>query len=192
MPSIEEVEETLLEIVAVLDTERIPYAVMGGLAVRVYTIPRATQDVDVTIDIPSDRLEYLRDRLYDAGCTIPPVYDSGWLGRVAGMPLFKVARHVESGYIDIDIFVAESYFQDSILTRRVQVEMSGKLIWLVSPEDLVLLKIIADRPRDRIDVQDLFFALGDLDDAYLDHWAEKLAVTDKLAAARQEFRGENP
>lgn len=191
MPSIEEVEETLFEIVSVLDAERIPYAVMGGLAVRVYTIPRATQDVDVTIDIPTDRLEYLRDRLYDAGYSIPPVYDSGWLDRVAGMPLFKVARHVESGDIDVDIFVAESYFQDSILTRRVQLEMDGKLVWLVSPEDLVLLKIAADRPRDRIDVQDLFFALGDLDDAYLDHWADKLAVADKLAAARQEFRGES-
>lgn len=187
MPSIEEVEETLFEIVAVLDAERITYAVMGGLAVRVYTIPRATQDVDVTIDIAMDRLEYLRDRLYDAGCSIPHAYDSGWLDRVAGMPLFKVARHVESGDVDIDIFVAESYFQDSILTRRVQVEMSGKPVWLVSPEDLVLLKITADRPRDRIDVQDLFFALGDLDDAYLDQWADKLGIADKLAAARREF-----
>ena len=192
MPSIEEVEETLFEIVSVLDAERIPYAVMGGLAVRVYTSPRATQDVDVTIDVSSDRLERLRDRLYDAGCTIPPVYDSGWLDRVAGMPLFKVARRVESGDIDVDIFVAESYFQDSLLSRRIQLEMSGKQVWLASPEDLVLLKVIADRPRDRIDVQDLFFALGELDDAYLDLWAEKLGVADKLAAARKEFRGESP
>jgi hypothetical protein len=36
------------------------------------------------------------------------------------------------------------------------------------------------------------FALGELDDAYLDHWAEKLGITDKLAATREEFRGEAP
>jgi hypothetical protein len=35
MPSIEEVEETLSEIVSVRDAEHIPYAVMGGLAVPV-------------------------------------------------------------------------------------------------------------------------------------------------------------
>ena len=189
MPTTEEVEQTLFEILAVLEGERIPYAVMGGLAVRVWSIPRATQDVDVTIDVATNRLENLRDKLYESGCEIPPVYDSGWLDRVAEMPLFKVKRRVGSGDIDIDIFVAESDFQDVILTRRVKTELSGRPVWLVSPEDLVLLKLAADRPRDRIDVQDLFFALGEVDDAYLDLWAEKLGVAEKLRSAREEFKG---
>ncbi|MGL4513051.1 MAG: nucleotidyl transferase AbiEii/AbiGii toxin family protein [Lacipirellulaceae bacterium] len=188
MPTIEEVEESLLAIVALLDRERIRYAVMGGLAVRVYTIPRATQDVDITIEVEEDRLPNLRDALYDAGCSIPPVYDSGWLDRVAGMPLFKVARHVDSGVVDVDLFVVESAFQASMLRRTVRTELKGRTIWLVSPEDLVLLKLAADRPRDRIDVQDLLFALGDLDEAYLDQWAERLGVTTHLATAVEEFR----
>lgn len=188
MASIEEVEESLFAVVSLLNRERIPYAVMGGLAVRVYALPRATQDVDVTIDIEEDRLPSLRDLLHESGCSIPPVYDSGWLDRVAGMPLFKVARHVGSGVVDIDIFVARSSFQDSILRRRVLVDLQGNRVWLVSPEDLVLLKLAANRPRDRVDVQDLFFALGSLDDPYLDHWADKLGVVDQLCAARDEFK----
>lgn len=75
-----------------------------------------------------------------------------------------------------------------MMNRRRTVPYEARTIWLVSPEDLVLLKLAADRPRDRIDVQDLFFALGDLDDAYIDHWAEKLGVTAQLATAREEFR----
>lgn len=39
----------LRRVVEVLDTGGIPYALAGGLAVSIYTSPRATEDVDLLI-----------------------------------------------------------------------------------------------------------------------------------------------
>ncbi len=186
MASVEQVEQALLNIIDVLDSEGIPYAVMGGLAVRVYSIPRATQDVDLTIQIKRDKLDHLRDALYEQGCSIPPVYDSGWLDKVPGMPLFKVKRHIQEHSIDIDIFVAESPFQVEMLRRRQPLEISGRKVFLVSPEDLLLLKLVAGRPRDKIDVQDMLFTLGELDNDYLSAWAKELGVVKQLEDALRD------
>ena len=188
MADIEEIEEILFDLVSLLDREGIPYAVMGGLAIRVYSLPRATQDVDITIAINRDRLDGLRDSLHDLGCSIPPAYDSGWLDLVAGMPLFKVKRHIDSHSVDVDIFVAESRFQESLIQRRHFFEVSGRQVALVSPEDLLLLKLTAARPRDLVDVQDLLFALGTLDESYLREWAAELGVAEKLEQALKQAR----
>jgi hypothetical protein len=51
---------------------------------------------------------------------------------------------------------------------------------LVTAEDLILFKLIASRPRDLIDVQDIFFTQGDLDEAYMRRWATELGVAEKL------------
>ncbi len=186
MATIEEVEETLFQTVDLLDDLQLPYAVMGGLAIRVYSIPRATQDVDITVAIRPERLESLRDGLFGCGFTIPPVYDSGWLDRVAGMPLFKVERHLDGHAVDVDIFVVESDFQKSIVDRRGPAPVGNRTVQLASQEDLILLKLIADRPRDRIDVQDLLFVLGELDDIYITQWADRLGAAEKWQKAKAE------
>lgn len=188
MTSMDEVEEVLFDIVSLLESEGIPYAVMGGIAIRFYSLPRATQDVDLTIAIDREDLPDLKDKLYDRGCSIPPAYNSDWLDVVAGMPLFKVKRHVREHSIDVDIFVAESDFQETFIVRRRYFELEGNRIALVSPEDLLLLKLIAARPRDLVDVQDLLFSMGTLDESYMREWAEKLGVADKLEQALQEFK----
>ena len=188
MADIEEIEEILFELVSLLDREGIPYAVMGGLAIRVYSLPRATQDVDITIAIERERLDGLRDALHDLGCSLPSAYDSGWLDLVAGMPLFKVKRRIDSHSVDVDIFVAESRFQKSLIERRHLFEVSGKQIALVSPEDLLLLKLIAARRRDLVDIQDLLFIMGTLDESYLRGWAAELGVAERLERALKQAR----
>jgi hypothetical protein len=95
---------------------------------------------------------------------------------------------VDSGVVDIDLFVAESAFQTGMLRRTVRTKLKGQTIWLVSPEDLLLLKLVADRPRDRAYVQDVLTMNPSIDDAHLDHWAERLGVLAHLAVAREEFR----
>jgi len=48
---------------------------------------------------------------------------------------------------------------------------------------LILLKLIADRPRDWIDIADVLFVQGSIDETYLEHWANRLGVRDRLQRA---------
>jgi len=65
------------------------YAVMGGMAVRVYGIPRPTHDIDFTVAVPRDRLPELYAAVQALGYMVPEPYLQGWVDQVAGMPLVK-------------------------------------------------------------------------------------------------------
>ena len=114
------------------------------------------------------------------GFTVPEVYESGWIDQVAGMPLVKLRMSLESHGVDVDIFLAESDFQRSVLSRRLWHDYEGQPIAFVSPEDLILLKLVANRPRDLSDIGDILFVQGQFDEAYLRHWASELGIPERL------------
>jgi hypothetical protein len=85
--------------------------------------------------------------------------------------------------IDVDLFLAESPFQIEILKRRQLADVEGQQLWIASAEDLVRLKVISGRPRDLIDVADVFFTQGELDVQYMRRWAVRLAIETDLELA---------
>ena len=61
----------------------------------------------------------------------------------------------------------------------MRLEVDDVLAWVASPEDLILLKLVAARPRDIADVMDICLAQGQLDEFYLRHWAKELHVLSR-------------
>jgi hypothetical protein len=159
------------------------YAVMGGIAVRAYGIPRPTYDVDFTLAFPRERLQELYDAVERIGYTVPEAFRTGWVDQVSGLALVKFRWYREGQGIDIDVFLAEAPYQQEVLKRRRRIQLDGLTTWLVSPEDLILLKLLAARPRDLADIGDVLFTQGQLDEAYLRHWADALGVRAKLEQA---------
>lgn len=177
-------ERTLFEITSLLTQSGYEYAVMGGLAVRVHSIPRPTHDVDLTITIDRSELPTLFASLERLGHTVPGSYQRGWVDEVGGMPLVKVRTYMSgSNGVDIDIFLNETDFQKSYLARRMEVTVGDRSLWVVTPEDLILLKLLASRPRDLLDVADILFTQGQLDESYMRTWAKSLGITDRLEQA---------
>jgi predicted nucleotidyltransferase len=173
----------LQDFAALFEELDVAYAVMGGIAVRVYGIPRPTHDVDFTVAIPRSRLGEFYRAAAKLGYTIPDPYLTGWVDRVAGMPVVKARLYLESHGVDIDLFLAESEFQQELLARRRRAQIDHWTVWLVSPEDLILLKLLAGRPRDLADIGDILFTQGQLDEAYLRQWAKQLGVLADLERA---------
>jgi len=182
-----DVQDVLFELIEALNANDIPYAVMGGLAVRVYALPRPTQDVDIAVSLGPERSLELLEIVEHAGFDVPETYRQGWTDQVAKMPLVKVGRYVGNHRIDVDVFLTYSKFQQSLMARRCVVTLEEREVWLVSPEDLLLLKLAAGRPRDKIDVQDLLFTLSDLNDEYLQTWAKSLGLSQALLSAYEQF-----
>jgi hypothetical protein len=185
-----ELAGAIREFAELFDRFGIPYAIMGGLAVRVYGIPRATYDVDFTAAVPRDQLPGLYAAVAELGYTVPEPYTSGWVDQVAGMPIIKFRLYLADQGIDIDVFLAELPFQTQLLSRRRRETLDDLEVWLVSPEDLILLKLLAARPRDMADVGDILFIQGQLDESYLRHWASVLGVLDSLEKVLSQSSGE--
>ena len=175
------VEEVLLDIADLCEQLQIEYAIMGGIAVRVHGIPRPTYDVDFEMSIDESSLYRFFDHAEARKYEIDSIYRSGWRDDVGAMPLVKMQTFLAEGQsVDVDIFINETVFQNSVMSRRLSIEFEGRELFFVTPEDLILLKLIANRPRDLSDVGDVLFVQGQLDDAYLHLWAQKLNIHQRL------------
>lgn len=175
------------DFVGVFERLNIPYALIGGLAVGVHGIPRPTHDLDFTIAVDRAQLPKFLQVVIELGYDVPHEFTTGWVDQVAGMPLIKARQWVEGKNIDVDVFLAESRFQKSLMQRRQQTEVEGLFAWVASAEDLILLKLIAGRPRDLGDIQDILLVQGKLDRTYLEQWANELGVQTRLVEAFEEF-----
>jgi hypothetical protein len=183
-----ELNDELHTFVRLFESLGVPYAVMGGIAVRAHGIPRPTQDLDFTVSIERGRLPEFFEQARLLGYEVPDAYVSGWVDQVAGMPLVRVARYVEARSIDVDLFLAESRFQQELLARAKPEQIDAVTVRVVTPEDLILLKLLARRPRDLADIGDILFIQGTLDEAYLRRWAGDLGVLKEL----EEILAESP
>lgn len=170
----------LWDLVTLFTEVKADYAVLGGLAAKAYGIPRPTYDIDVASSIARDRLPQFYESAAKAGFS-SRLDGLETVDLIAGMPIVKLRRFILPGKgIDVDVFLIESLFLKMLLERRQLAEVDGRSIWLVSPEDLILLKLVSFRPRDQGDILDVIFIQGSLDQTYLRHWANKLGVTSRL------------
>ena len=177
------------DLVDLFDRLQLPYAIMGGIAVRAHGLPRPTFDVDFVLAVPLERREGLFAAIEEAGYTVPDHYRGGWVDSVGGMPLFKVRLFIEGRGIDADIFLMENDFQRDVMSRRIIDEIEGKPVRLITAEDLILFKLLAGRPRDLLDIKDILFMQGQLDEGYMRRWAAPLGVSEQLEQALAEREG---
>lgn len=181
-----EVLRTLEVVSKAFEELRVHYAVMGGIAVRAHGLPRPTYDVDFVISVQQDQLEQIFERLDELGFRIPEIYRQGWVDRVAEMPLVKVETYIDGRAVAVDIFLAETSFLQSVMSRTQHAIVEGLELTLVSVEDLILLKVLANRLRDRADIADVRLVQGTLDEAYLQQWAKELDIEQRFADVWRE------
>ncbi len=155
------------ELVDSLQSRRVDYALISDLAVRAYAIPRPNDDVDFYDRMLHSVVKRVAPKI---GVSTDPGTEkflTGWRDRVAEMPMIKLKTKMDDEHwVDLDVFLCGTRFQQSLMSRRIVVEMDPhQKVWGVTPDDLVLLKLFADRPRDRPDVTELLFVQGQLDEA---------------------------
>ena len=177
-------EAVFLDFVQLFERLHVPYAVMGGLAVRAHGIPRPTYDVDLAVLLDRNQFAAIIDEIRRLGYEVPEAYDKGWVDSVSGLPFIKASTFIEGRSLAIDIFLAETAFLRSLISRRIKERVNGFDAWLVTAEDLILLKLISNRPRDLADIADILTMQLSLDDDYLRHWADILDIRDRLDAMR--------
>lgn len=169
-------KNTLIEIIKKLqkicNKQKIKIAFTGGIAVGIYGIPRTTYDVDGVILVERENLQDFLLILSKQGFK----YDRK-------KPI-KVIQNMEfitliySKYkMYVDLFLASGEFQRQILQSARSVKFNKIKINIISPENLILLKLQSGRQRDFEDVREIILRnKNKLDFVYLEKWAKKLYV----------------
>ena len=142
--------KAVLRVIAHLQARDTSCALIGGIALGVHGIARATLDADVLV---ADRA--VLHRSYWTGIR--------GLGSLeirrgdADDPLAGIARFAADA-ASVDVVVAKGAWMHAILARRIRVRLGRRVVPVVDRADLVLLKLYAGGPQDLLDVQLLLAA----------------------------------
>lgn len=179
-----------LRVAGALESLGLAYHLGGSLASSIHGEPRATNDIDLVVDLPADRVDLLAD-------TLGPEF------AVDRESLLEAARARSSCNIfylplftKVDLFVARRGLYDRAemgRRKRVQVGGPGEELFVKSAEDTVLRKLLWFREGGGVSarqwrdvVQVLRLNRGRLDEKVLDEWSPALGVADLLAKSRAE------
>ena len=171
----------LSEMIAAADLE---VALIGGAAVNTYVEPRYTKDIDLTVAADPVGIEALTRLLRQAGF----VTIRNQAGTASSGPDF-VQLTREATHDIIDLIVAKMPFQRLLVQRALRSE--GQWLPVATPEDLIVLKLIANRSRDRLDAEALA-RQEPIDWRYVEEWADTWDVGDRLRALRHTLANEGP
>lgn len=138
----------------VLNDTGTKYAVIGGFAVACHGLPRATQDLDFLISVPKLSLPGLLERFLARGFA----FDLKQVIRELGANHLSSVRY---GGIRVDLLDAILPAFRRAVDRAVSYTIRGNLVRVASPEDLIVLKMIASRPSDLEDVRGILAAKKD-------------------------------
>lgn len=178
------VREVALPLIDLLERERIPYLLMGGFALTVWAIPRATYDVDLTLSVDERGLARFLSAVKDAGFHVVPPFERGFKDVLAGMEKIRIQWWTDlARQVDVDVFLVTTAYQEAAFGRRRRVRIEDREAWTLDPADLLLHKLVAWRPKDRADVQNLLAVQGLPDPLYVQEWAGRLGVTAALHEA---------
>ncbi|MGB9749972.1 MAG: DUF6036 family nucleotidyltransferase [Caldisericia bacterium] len=82
-------------------------------------------------------------------------------------------------YIVIDFLIANDEFKKNILKRKKEIKVNEENIYIVTIEDLILLKLLSNREQDILDVKNLL-NIDNIDIEYIKEWVKKLNLKINL------------
>jgi hypothetical protein len=165
-----------------LDTGRIEYMITGSMALSTYAQPRMTRDIDVVIALEPADAERLCALFGDAfECDIDGVRTA--ISRQGLFNLIHIARIVK---VDFIVRKGTPYRLEEF-SRRRRLELAGHAMWVASPEDLLLSKLLwakdSRSPTQLADAASLIESAV-LDWHYIEKWASELGVSGLLREVR--------
>ncbi len=161
-------EKAVRKVIGFLEEQKIPYFVLGGLAVGVMGEPRFTRDIDLDIFLNTDETGLLLKRLKQAGFTFKAKEAMVTATQFGTFRIFYKT-------VQIDMIMASTDLEKEALKRKKRVSFFNQKTSFPSAEDLILLKLIPGRPKDLLDAESIIIRQKDkLDLSYLEKWSRQI------------------
>ena len=141
--------EDLSALVRALDEAKVEYALVGGLAVAVWGVARATKDIDLLVE----KADAERAASVAKGCgftldAFPMEFDDG-------MEMRRLNKVETDGTLLTVDFLLVGPAQQTVWEGRQRVPFQTGSISVASREGLIAMKLSAGRAQDLADVQKL-------------------------------------
>ena len=163
MPSPSSPADLLLALSAALTTQGIRWYVFGAQAVSIWGRPRLTTDIDVTIRLQSRSTEELVAALGAAGFLLSESFSDEFVRVTRVLPFLY-----QSTGMPLDVVLGGPGLEEQFLDRAVAVPVADFTVPVISPEDLVVTKVLAGRDKDIEDIRGVLRLRADsLDFDYL-------------------------
>ncbi len=137
-------------VLAALEQAGVKYVVIGGVALNLHGLPRATEDLDIFVAPEPDNIERLKTALRS-------VYDDPSIDEITAEDLlgdYPAVQYVPpSGDFHIDILtrLGERFDFASLTSQRV--DLDGVSVSIVTPATLYRMKRGTVRTKDHVDAE---------------------------------------
>ena len=147
----------------------VDWAVAGAVAANNYRDEtRTTTDLDVLLALAGSGMAEVEAALHRRGWTTTALVPEGWLLRV---------QHPRGGRIDVVASITD--YEARALARAHSATVDDLRFKTMAVEDVVILKLIANRFRDIADVESILSAKPRFDWAYMAGWFEEFDLGER-------------
>ncbi len=157
------------KIISILEKEKFQYLIIGGLATSILGEARVTNDIDILISLHEKDLQ----------CFLKIARKKGFQFNTQTIQNSINLRGVfQLAYdkVHIDFLIGQMPFELEAFQRRKRIKLFDLTASFPTEEDLILLKLIAGREKDILDIKNIIIRHGKkLDTTYLKKWAKIIA-----------------
>ena len=176
-------KELLSRLGSTLDEHAIPYMIIGGQAVLLYGEPRLTRDIDITLGIDLGGVDTLLTVVRELSLKPIPEDVRAFVSKTMVLPVLE-----EDTGIRVDFILSFTPYESEAIKRARILKFKEQEVRFASPEDVIIHKIFAGRPRDLEDVGGIILKNSDIDRAYIRRWLEQFDLSSEDAGEKKYTR----
>lgn len=176
-------EEIIAKIAASLTKHHLPYMIIGGQAVLLYGEPRLTKDIDITLGVNADHIKDLLKVIQELSLKPIPENIESFVLQTMVLPALD-----ETTGIRVDFIFSYTPYEIEAIKRAKKIALLDQDVCFASPEDLIVHKIFAGRPRDLEDVRTIVLKNPEIDLTYIRKWLKEFdAASDEKKGFLETF-----
>ncbi len=146
--------------------------IIGGQALLLYGEPRLTKDIDITLGVDINHLDKILEIVKKLKFSILPKDVEKFVAETSVLPVKDPETDMR-----IDFIFSWTPFEKEAIKRAKRIKIDDFYLNYISAEDLIIQKLISNRPRDIEDVKSILLKQKKLDEKYIRTWLEIFSKT---------------
>ena len=144
--------DTLKSLCILLSEARVDYCLIGGLAVAILAKPRATEDIDLLILIEEQKKSSITELMKKKFVIIQDNNVMHFENATIWRTILGFLTGEATGFVIVDFLLADNEIYREAVCNPIKLTFDNVTIPVASPENLIKIKELSNRPQDLLDI----------------------------------------